>query len=257
MNSVTNPIVKDDLLTQIPSSLRVELLDVYSVIEQRYREHNWEPSELNGGKFCEVVYSILAGYFAGSYPANASKPKNMVAACQAFEKEPSSHPRSLRIQIPRMLIALYEVRNNRGVGHVGGDVDPNVMDSACVLRIAKWILSELIRVFHGVSSEEATQQISMLSERDITVIWRVNGKIRVLDPKLSMLSKTLLVLYSVAGAVSERDLVDWLEHSNTSVYRRDILKKAHRERLLEYDPDTRTATLSPLGSRQAERLLAT
>jgi hypothetical protein len=29
--------------------------------------------------------------------------------------------------------------------------------------------------------------------------------------------------------------VSWLEHSNASVYRRDVLRKLHRERFIEYD----------------------
>ena len=29
--------------------------------------------------------------------------------------------RSLRIQVPKVLLTIYEIRNNRGVGHVGGE----------------------------------------------------------------------------------------------------------------------------------------
>ena len=129
-------------------------------------------------KFCEIVYSILNGYFTNNYPATASKPQNMYSSCKAFEQFPSTNPRSLRIQIPRMLIALYEIRNNRGVGHVGGEVNPNMMDSICVLRMVKWILAELIRVFHNVDIDEATRAVEYLSVRDIELIWEVNGKLR-------------------------------------------------------------------------------
>ena len=61
-----------------------------------------------------------------------------------------------------MLIALCEVRNNRGVGHVGGDVDPNHMDAACVLEMSKWVMSELVRVFHDTSTEDATAAVDSL-----------------------------------------------------------------------------------------------
>lgn len=64
-------------------------------------------------------------------------------------------PRSFQILIPRLLPALYEIRNNRNVGHVGGDVDPNFMDSTAVLGTANWIMAELVRVFHSVSTPEA------------------------------------------------------------------------------------------------------
>ena len=83
---------------------------------------------------CEVVYTILRGHIDGAFPARAKKPANMVDACRSLETE-TGFPRTIRIQIPRMVIALYEIRNNRGVGHVGGDVDPNHMDATAVVAI--------------------------------------------------------------------------------------------------------------------------
>ena len=42
-----------------------------------------------------------------------------------------------------------------GVGHVGADVDPNHMDALCVLQMSKWVFAELVRIFHGTTTEEA------------------------------------------------------------------------------------------------------
>ena len=150
----------------LPTQLRDELLAAFNQILRNYRERRWEPAELNGGKLCEVVYSILKGHAAGTYPSRAKKPRNMVLACQNLENELAGAPRSIRIQIPRMLIALYEIRNNRNVGHVGGDVEPNHMDAVCVLQIGKWIMAELVRVLHAVDVGEATALVEGLVERD-------------------------------------------------------------------------------------------
>src|SRR5262245_16799160 len=118
------PILAEDALKGVPKGLRAPLLEEFNKLARHYRESRWEPSELNGGKLCEIVYSILKGYVGGSFPASPSKPSNMVDACRALETA-SPFPRAIRIQIPRMLVALYEIRNNRNVGHVGADVDPN------------------------------------------------------------------------------------------------------------------------------------
>jgi hypothetical protein len=67
-----------------------------------------------------------------------------------------------------------------------------------------------------------------------------------------MLEKTLVLLYSNPGAMEENSLLLSLEHSNASVYRRDILRKAHKGRLLEYDEKARTVLISPLGSQRVE-----
>src|SRR5207248_2967415 len=127
-------------------------------------------------------------------------------------------PRSARIQIPRMLIALYEIRNNRGVGHAGGDVNPNAMDAAVVVAMAKWIMAELVRLFHQVSIDEARQAVDLLTERTIPIVWEVNGIFRVLDTTLSMRDKMLLLLYSSTRPVEEVLLVRWVEHSNPAIF---------------------------------------
>jgi hypothetical protein len=247
-----------EVFGRLPATLRDELLSAFNQIVKNFRERRWEPAELNGGKLCEVVYSILKGHAEGKYPARAKKPRNMVLACQNLETEAAGTPRAVRIQIPRMLIALYEIRNNRNVGHVGGDVDPNHMDAVCVLQVAKWIMGELVRVLHDVDTERAAAIVESLVERDTPLIWQIDGKKRVLNTGLSMRDKTLLLLHATDGQVAESTLVSWLEHSNASVYRRGILKKLHRERLIEYDATTRTTQISPTGIVDVEeRLLPT
>lgn len=244
-------------LTGIPPGLRRELLEALSEIVRNFREGRWEPSELNGGKLCEVVYSILRGHIDGKFPKKATKPRNMVDACRALESaDTTQFPRSVRIQIPRLLIGLYEVRNNRGVGHVGGDVDPNHMDAKLVLESSKWIVAELVRVFHEVDTAEAARVVDDLVEKTIPVVWEVGSKRRVLDPSLSKKDQTLLLLYSVSGPVPERDLVSWIEHSNASTYRRDVLRRCHRDRLVEYNEESGQVELSPTGIAYVEENLS-
>lgn len=155
-----------------------------------------------------------------------------------------------------MIVALYEVRNNRNVGHVGGDVDPNHMDAVCVLQMAKWIMAELIRVLHNLPIDEAEELVDALVEREVPIVWEVGGRMRVLDPGMSMKDKALILLHRTAGSVDETDLVDWVEYSNPSVFRRDVLRRAHRSKLLEYDQVASTVQISPLGIEYVEEMLA-
>ena len=245
----------NELLKGIPETLRDELISTYSEIDRNFRERRWEPSELNGGKLCEVVYTIIKGHVDGSFPNSASKPSNMVAACRNLEQAGATVPRSLRIQIPRMMIALYEIRNNRGVGHVGGDVDPNEMDATCVLQMAKWIVCELVRVFHCTSTSEAESLVGALSERELPLIWRVDDVVRVLDTTMSSADKTLALLYSCADGLAVADLVRYIEYSNASVYRKTVMSKLHGSRLLEFNSRKGTAKISPLGARHVETVV--
>jgi len=247
-------LVREDVFSALPEKLRGELVSAFSEIVTNYAERRWEPAELNGGKLCEVAYCVVKGIAEGKFPKRATKPRNMVAACQALEQQTAA-ARSVRIQIPRMIVALYEVRNNRNVGHVGGEVDPNHMDAVCVLQMSKWVVAELIRVLHELPVDDAAALVDAVVEREVPLVWKVDDKMRVLDPGLSYKDATMILLHAVAGPVQESDLFAWTEHSNSTVYRRDILRKEHKKRLLEYDQDAGTVQLSPKGVEYAESLL--
>ena len=126
-------------LSAIPLGLRKPLIAEYQSIVQNFLEHRWLPSELSGGRFSEIVYTILDGHAKSAYPSSPKKPGNFKDACTKLENN-TGVPRSFQILIPRVLPALYEIRNNRSVGHVGGDVDPSHMDSAAVLAMCNWVM---------------------------------------------------------------------------------------------------------------------
>lgn len=195
------------LLDAIPNGLRDPLISEYNSIVQNYLEHKWTPSELSGGKFCEIVYTILDGHAKASYLSAPTKPSNFVDACKRLENN-SHEPRSFQILIPRLLPALYEIRNNRNVGHVGGDVDPNQMDSTAVVQIAGWIMGELIRVFHNVSVSDAQKAVVHLTERKIPLVWQtLDGVKRVLNPKLSIPDQLLILIGTTTGKADTNEII--------------------------------------------------
>jgi hypothetical protein len=244
------------LLASIPAGLRDPLLEAYREISSNFAEHRWEPSELNGGKFCECVYTILDGAISGTFAAGPSKPRNMKDACLGLEqKTPTGKPsdRSLRILLPRALLPLYDIRNNRGVGHVGGDVDPNLMDATVVYSMASWVMAELIRIFHNVTTAEAQEAVDALSERKLPLVWSPGGNLkRVLDTDLKAMDQTLLILHQSVGWVEEDDLLKSIEYSSASMYRKNVLAKAHSSRLIEYDKTAKKARISPKGGAHVE-----
>lgn len=241
----------------MPAGLRDPLLAALNEIATNFAAHKWEPSELNGGKLCETAYTILRSHVDGRWAAKPGKPRDFKTACLDFENaDKAKFPQSVRITSPRLLMALYEIRNNRGVGHAGSDVDPNHMDATLVLAGAKWVVAELVRIFHNVSTAEAAAVVDALVERVVPTVWAIGATRRVLVPGLSMKDQTLLLLYGPAGWVGEADLVVAVEHSNPSVYRRDVLTNAHKDRLIEYDAVNRRAHISPLGIDYVEKKLA-
>jgi hypothetical protein len=245
------------LLAAIPIGLRDPLLEEYRMIASNYAEHRWGPSELTGGRFSEVVHTILDGAVSGTFAVAPAKPSNMRNACLDLENKPNTGKpgdRSIRVLIPRALLTLYEVRNNRNVGHVGGDVDPNMMDATVVFALASWVLAELIRIYHAVSTAEAQEAVDALSERKLPLVWSPDGKLkRVLDTKLKGTHQTLLILHQSVGWVAEADLVKSVEYSNPAMFRSNVLQRAHKARLIEYDKEAKRARISPKGSAHVEK----
>src|SRR5262249_23681507 len=85
-------------LSALPSGLRNPLLTEYQTIVQNWLEQRWLPSELYGGRFSEIVYTVLDGHAKSKY---AAKPANFADACKKLEN--NSHvPRSFQILIPRI-----------------------------------------------------------------------------------------------------------------------------------------------------------
>lgn len=225
----------------------------YRSIVQNYSEHRWSPSELSGGRFCETVYTILDGYAVGVYASIPRKPRDFVGACRRLESN-TNVPRSFQILIPRALPALYEVRNNRGVGHVGGDVDPNHMDATLVISICNWVMAELVRVFHEISTEEAQILVDGLAERRIPLVWTTQGMKRVLDPKLSLKDQALLLMGSSPDKVATSSLLLWLDYKDRSYFLK-LLRKMHSERLIELSSDDAYVELLPPGSKYVSGLV--
>jgi hypothetical protein len=246
------------LLAAVPAGLRTVLLQEYQGIVSNFAEHRWEPSELSGGKFCECVYWICHGFVSGTYKARPTKPANMRDDCRGIENMTSSGKpgdRGMRIPIPRLLPALYEIRNNRGVGHVGGDVDPNMMDATVVHSMTSWIMGELIRVFHNVNTDEAQDAVDALSERKLTLIWSPGTAKRVLDTGLGAADQTMLLLHQALGWIPDADLLASVEYSTMSNFRKNVLIKLHKARMLEYNQQDARARISPKGSAHVEKTI--
>jgi hypothetical protein len=179
----------------------------------------------------------------------------MKDACNALEQNSASDrtgDHSLRILIPRMLPSLYDIRNNRGVGHVGGDVNPNMMDATLVYSMASWVMSELARVFHNVSIKEAQEAVDALSERKLSLVWEPGTAKRVLDHKMGAADQTLIILHQSLSWIDEGSLLASIEYSSAAMYRKRVLEKLHKVRMMEFDKAGGRARISPKGSAYVE-----
>lgn len=225
------------------------MLKAYNGLKIAYLDGNFDACGLRAGRFSEVLLRWAQEELTGSHTPFGTRIVNFKDECDKLERTPrTAGHESVRVLFPRALSFLYTLRNKRGIGHEGGDVDANQIDAVTGVRIADWCLCELIRLNYTISLEEAQGICDAIAERQLPQVWDVFGKRRVLDPKLSYSQQTLLLLYaSPESALPMEDLVSWTEHSNASVYRRDVLAKLHKIRLVEYDRETEMVAISPNG----------
>ena len=241
-------------LSALPAGLRDPLVAEYRSVVRNYAERRWSPAELSGGRFCEVVYTVLDGHSRSAFPAVPAKPPNFPAACKALEAH-THVPRSFQILIPRALPALYEVRNNRGVGHVGGDVDPNPMDAGLVVAVVGWVMAELVRVFHNLDTPAAQAVVDALAGRRTPLVWFGDEVRRVLVPDLPLRDTLLLLLSTEAARVPVADLLLWCGSKDRGYVAR-LLRQLHVKRLVELSAAETRVQLLPPGSAAVSELVA-
>jgi len=249
-------IVASSVLSAIPLGLRDPLLKEYRTIVQNYLEQRWLPSELHAGRLSETVYTILDGHAKKSYSSAPQKPNNFVDACKALEKNKLPHvPRSFQILIPRMLPALYDVRNNRNVGHVGGDVDPNHMDAIVVLSMSNWIMGEIVRVFHSTTTAHAQQLVDALAEVRLPAVWTGdNGIKRVLETNLKLNEEILLLAAVSLPDVTSQQLIEWIEYGDDKYVMRTI-RNLHKKRMIEFTEKSGKVRILPPGTKAVQELI--
>jgi hypothetical protein len=258
-NIINKSSVLQGALHNINSKFRSRIIQTYLELKQRmaksFYSNEFDSSGVSSGKFCETVFRFLEfelkqGVFI---PFGKAIP-NLTAELTKIEQLPKVNGHdSLRLIIPRAIAFVYTLRNKRGIGHVGGDVEANAIDSATIVKGADWILAELIRIYHSLSLEEAQSLINSINTRSIPDVWEINGKKRILKKGLDFKSKVLLLAYTdLENGVAVEDLFDWAGHSNLSMFKSSVLKALHKESLIEYDLVLEYVHISPLGIKNVE-----
>lgn len=242
-----------DFSSAYPRDIVDPLIDFFVELRENYYLRKHGPAELSGGKFAEACVRLLQYELSGKYTPIGQPIRNMTRELRGFEQAASTYSDSFRLHIPRMLLGIYNLRNRRGVGHLGGDVNPNLADSTVILSVVNWVMAELYRVHYSVSLDEAQKVVDQLVERKLPLIYEVGEIRRVLDPELTAKDQTLILLYSVyPDVLSEADLLRCIEYSSASSYRNRILRALHQQRLINYDDYERTCVILPTGLRYVE-----
>lgn len=243
-------------LKGLSDEFRQPLIDRYTELRAAYLDGAHDTTGIRAGYFAETALRFLQHHLKGEYTPFGERLPNFAEECRRLERTPArENDEGIRVIMPRALSFLYTLRNKRGFGHVGGEVDANEIDAATCVRVADWCLCELIRTFHRLSLEEAQAILDAIAVRQLPEVWHVAGRRRVLDPSLDYKAQTLLLLHGASEPVPAEDICSWVEAPRMADFRRDVLLALHRERLIELDPDSDTVQISPTGSARVEQVI--
>ena len=180
--------------------------------------------------------------------------RNMPGECLKLENlSQCSAPESVRVVIPRVIAALYTLRNKRSGGHTASEVDPGPADARFTESTADWLMAEILRLGHTLPLEEAQAVIASMVDRRIPVVYRVGEYRRVLKSNLQPLEELLVLLYGEAGGATVAELQEWSSIPRTSLMRH--LDRLERERLIRLSRrgGSYRVFILPPGEAQVER----
>ena len=245
--------IEAQLQKHLPKTLISKLTHHYAKLKSSFTQNALEPGELNGAKFAEVVFRLIQYATDPQHhytPLRQSLPPVDTLVAQ-FQQLPKTFDDSLRLHIPRSLMAIYGIRSKRGVGHTG-EVDANLMDATLVMAVCDWVMAEFIRLYHDCSADEAQSIVDRLVKRSVPIIYDRDG-IKTLLREMPYDEATLLFLYHEREKnVPVSDLCRWVEYTNVTIFRNSVLEKLHIEKKLYLDEKTRLCRILPPGLQYIE-----
>lgn len=212
--------IKKSLSPPLPKPLISNLLDEYTKIKENLFLGRLESTELNAGKFCECALRIIEHLDKGKHTKLGDK-LDTEGIIKSVENN-TSLPDGIRLYIPRLCRALYDVRSNRDVAHVEENIDPNKPDSLLVSQGADWILTEFIRTYYPstISPKKAKEIVLKINEVNIPIVQKGMGKVMVQKPDMSYDEQVLVILYNEhPKQISDEDLYDWTGYSLKSTFK--------------------------------------
>jgi hypothetical protein len=237
------------LLDASDKSLTDSILATFKEVERNYFLRSWKTSELDSGHFVESVRRFIDHRLTGSYVPIGST-LSTFNSNELRRLENSTGSEAYRLHIPRILFAIYGLRNKRGVGHLGL-VSPNYLDATFIIATCKWVLGEMLRAESSLSFDETAAVVESIVDRPMPGLWDTGSTHRILAEGLSLRAQILFLLLAESPQTTER-LITSTDYSNAAYFRK-LLRKLHSERRIELTSDG-TCHLSPTGYKEAEKI---
>jgi hypothetical protein len=210
-------------LRGIPNELSEKLIEEFLEIKRHFSRHHWGASQLNGGRFAEVVLRIFQHLLNEQVTAFGTdipntKKTSILNAVQSHTTI-DDHVRQKTVPIVRMLL---DFRNNRDSAHLGG-FDANSIDTVFVMTGASWVLCELLRVYCDIPMDRAQNIVDGLAVKEYPGLMEFEGELYIARHDLKPHEEVLVCLYGF-GKTDYQYLFSKSRQRNTTRFR-EMLEK--------------------------------
>lgn len=235
-----------------PVEVASRIIGDYSALQKKLISRDWKGVQIEIAHIVEHIRRFLENTLLNA-PIDYKKklPDFNEHSLKSYENAKGDE--SFRLNVPRILYSMSTTRNKRSVAHTN-EVIANKMDALYMLTAVKWCLGEIIRVKARITPNEINDLIEGLFQREHEIIWMNDTITRILDPNMSSNNQVLLLLY-FKEKMTDFDLKNAIEYKNYTDFKNKVLKKLHKERLIEYQISGECLLLPPGIKKVEEELL--
>jgi len=228
--------IRASLASALDPTLVDELLETYTEAKRNFYEGGHRLNAVEGGRFCEAAYRLLAQRTTGSITPLGRQLDTEKLTKQLANLPYGSHPDSVRVHIPRGLRVVYDIRNSRDAAHLADGIDPNLQDATLVVSVLDWVLAEFVRLYHGASPDQAQRIVEDLVTRRAPAIQEFGDFLKVLKPDLRAGDHALALLYHCGSAgASLAKLTEWARPPMRANLKRTLTGLTDDKALVHFD----------------------
>ena len=233
MGLIDKQTLVSKLAPPLDTFLATQLVDEFVKLERRYILRDWEPAELDGGHFSEILARIL--YHLDS--ANLDLGRDFGECSKYIHNDQVTH-RIARDDAKMLFMALtvvHKFRSKRGVGHVSPTYTANHMDARYMMEAVRWAMMETLRVFWTGDREAAAKAVRELLRFDVPCVGKFENVLLVQRTDLHPEDEILVLLhYAGEQGFTRRELGQYAMCAPPAVTKAiDALTSAKRRAVIE------------------------
>lgn len=173
--------------------LATQLVDEFVKLERRFILRDWEPAELDGAHFCEILARCLYHLDSGNLDLGRD-----FGDCSKYIHNDNVKHAIDRDAVKMLFMAItvvHKFRSKRGVGHVSPEYSANHMDARYMMEAVRWAMNETLRLHWNGDRDAVSRVIRELLRFDVPCIGRFEDVLLVQRTDLRAEDEVVLLLH--------------------------------------------------------------